>query len=162
MDILKEMGIQHKAEESSRVKRALKSFEDYKEKNDDSKHWEYKFHKKNYEDALNKEIKILKGEIFVIYQNSETKKYTASDKYDDNKYQRYEAWQLSKSKEVSVLWDSQNKSTIGDNPFAIYTTSIQYTYLDASITEEGKHIFLGWENSYDGGSADSNFRPCLA
>lgn len=83
-----------------------------------------------------------------MYKNKITGKFTKEDKSNDNNYIKYENWQLKHYS--NILWDSDNKSIIGNSP-QLYTTSIKYLYLPKELTEDNEEIFVGWENNYDGG-----------
>lgn len=140
------MDLQQKALNSSYLKFQKNSFEDYKLKNQDINNWEYKFYKKQYDEALKKELEILKGDLLVVYKNIETGKYTEGEKYENPEYERWEHWQLKNK--ASIMWDKQNVSLMGQS---VSKSSIMYKYIPYELTENNQPIFLGWENIYDGG-----------
>lgn len=140
------MSIQEKALNSSYLQFYKNYFDKYKLKNQDVSNWEYKFHKKQYDEALEKEIKILKGDLLVIYENIETGKYTEDEKYENSDYERWEFWQIKNK--ASTMWDKQNVSLMGQS---VGKSSIMYKYIPSELTENSQPIFLGWENCYDGG-----------
>jgi len=139
---------------SSYLKSYKEDWEKEQEKPVEARDWNFKYQEKLFQEKLKFELDVLDGRIKCVYRNKQTQKFTTENHYGDVDYYRYEYWKLKHYSKI--LWDSKNKSTIGDNPFQTFTTSILYYYIPKDLMEDGEEIFVGWENAYDGGKKQTD------